>query len=135
MGIIDLLAIRTELGDVLTKTGLAVYEVPKALTAPAILMGDPLISYDSTMGDDINGTVDWQLEAIVSRSHPDTLSILAEVLGTTGDRSIPKTVMNNQPQECGASFWYVTNSGPWSDLDVGTVSYWTAEISVKIEIL
>ena len=88
----DLLLVRDELAEaVRAATALLVYELPTGqLSAPAVLMGAPSGRYDETTDGAM--VVEWPLIAIVTRSHPDALSELAAMVGTTDQRSIANAI-------------------------------------------
>jgi len=101
--------------------------------APSVLLGPPSVRY----GEDFVGgaTVLWPLVVIVSRSHADTLTTLANILSTGGvsDQSIPDALDADSPAPA-ADWWRVTDSEAWTDLEIGNVSYWSATVNVEIAV-
>lgn len=128
----DLLAIREELADTLRDaTSLPVYELPTAQVAsPAILLGAPSGTYDVSMDGSVD--VQWPLVVIVSRSHPDTLSALAGILGHTDDRSIANALDRNPPTT--ASWWRAVGWETWTDLEIGSALFWSATVNVEVGV-
>lgn len=131
----DLLAIRERLAEqIRDNTGLPVYDLPSGqMTAPSVLMGPPSGRYDQTMGSVV--AVTWPLVVVVSRSHPDSLSTLANLISTGGvdDRSIPDALDAASPRPV-ADWWRVSDWDPWSEIEIGSVSYWSATLNVEIGV-
>ena len=130
----NLVAIRTALAEqIRTRTGLPVLEKPEgSIPGPAVLMGPPSARYDEDMAGGV--LVTWPLVLVVPRTVPDYLTTLADMLSVGGehDQSIPDAVDAFAPAADVADWWRVTEFEPWSDLDVGGVSYWSATLNVDV---
>jgi hypothetical protein len=126
----DLVAVREELAEaVRVATSLPVYELPtQQVTAPAVLFGNPRGEWGLTFEG--AAVVSWPLVVIVSMSHADTLSHMAEILSTGTDRSIADAVNGSRPESC--DWWRPVGWSEWSDLDLGGASFWAATVTVEI---
>jgi hypothetical protein len=126
----DLVAVRDELAEAIrVGTALPVYELPTAnVAAPAVLLGDPRGQWSQTFEGGM--TLVWPLVVIVSRSHPDTLTQMAEVLSTGSDRSIVDAVNGAAPTSC--SWWRPVGWDAWTDLEIAGTSFWAATVEVEV---
>lgn len=130
----NLVAIREALAEqIRSETGLPVLEKPEgSIPGPAVLMGPPSARYDEDMSG--AAAVNWPLVIVVPRSVPDYLTTLADLLsvGEGHDQSIPDAIDSSPPAATVADWWRVVDFEPWTDLDVGTVSYWSATLNVQV---
>lgn len=126
----DLVAVRHELAEVIRAgTSLPVHELPgAAVSAPAVLFGNPRGQWSQTF--DGQTSASWPLVVIVSRSHPDTLSHMAELLSTGSDRSIVDVINGTAPGSC--AWWRPVGWDEWTDLDIGGTSFWACTVTVEV---
>lgn len=126
----DLVAVREELAEAIRSgTALPVYELPTAnVTAPAVLFGDPRGQWHQTF--DGGMSLSWPLVVIVSRSHSDTLTQMAEVLSTGTDRSIVDAINATSPTSC--DWWRPVGWDAWTDLEIAGASFWASTVEVEV---
>lgn len=126
----DLVAVREELAEVIRAgASVPVFELPTAaVSAPGVLFGNPRGEWSQTFDGQVS--VSWPLVVIVSRSHPDMLSHMAELLSTSTDRSIVDAINGAAPESC--SWWRPVGWDEWTDLDLGGTSFWACTVTVEV---
>jgi len=128
----DVVAVREQLSEqIRAETHLPVLETPSALQAtPAVLMGAPRGTYDETLDAQSLMRVNWPLIAVVSKSSPDHLTVLTQLVGTGTERSIPDAIDSAEPTA--AAWWRVTEWDTFEEIELGAGSYWASVLNIEI---